>query len=497
MQTLAIDYLFQTQQRHPDRIALVEEGQKLSYAELWRGAVALGWRIRQAVPGERRPVVVAIDKSIAAVMAIVAVQLSGHIYVPFDPATPEARRQSVFRRLGAPPVVEWHGEGFRVAGLDVENPAYRPEWEAELRQGLKALTNLDPLYIIFTSGTTGEPKGVTISNAAVIDYIDWVVNTYAVTEAEIIGSQAPLYFDNSVLDLYASFATGATLHLIAKRRFRFLSDLVAYLETERVSLIFFVPSLLGNIAAFDLLAGRQLDALRKVLFAGEVMPLNTLKYLRERLPHALLSNLYGPTEITVDCIYHIFGAELEALDAVPLGLPCENSRILFLDDEGQPVTASDVVAEICVGGVGVALGYWHDPEKTTAAFIQNPAQGAYRDILYRTGDYGYRSSRDGLIYFVGRRDQQIKHLGHRIELGEIEAALNRLAGVRQCCAVYDAAAQRILAYYTADGAVDDPLRQLAAFLPAYMLPKACYRLEAFPVTANGKIDRARLTPPAA
>ncbi len=494
MQKLALEYLIRAKDRFPGHTALVEEGAAISYADLWRRAVALGWRIREAVPGARRPVVIAIDKSIAAVTALLAVQLSGHIYVPFDAASPEARRAAVWRLLDDPPVVEKAEHGFRVAGVDSAAESYSPEREAELLNKLRSLTNLDPLYIIFTSGTTGEPKGVTISNAAVIDYIDWVVETYQITDREIIGGQAPLYFDNSVLDLYASFATGATLHLISQRKFRFLSDLVGYLEAQRISLIFFVPSLLANIAAFDLLSGRKLGALRKVLFAGEAMPLNTLKYLRGKLPHALLSNLYGPTEITVDAVHHIFGSELESLEAVPLGLPCENSKIVFLDDAGQPVTDTDVVAEICIGGIGVSLGYWNNPEKTQAAFIQNPENPHCREILYKTGDYGYRSGKDGLIYFVGRRDHQIKHLGHRIELGEIEAALGRIDGIQQCCVVHDPVGQRILAFYTSAsaGPIADLRRRLAEFLPAYMIPQACCRLESFPVTANGKIDRERL-----
>lgn len=493
MQRLALDYFLSTKDRHPDRTALVDASGAITYAGLWREAAALGWHIKQAVPGPRRPVVVAIDKSSAAVAAILAVQLAGHIYVPFDVASPAARRAAVWRLLDDPPVVEWDGADFRVAGRTVALD-YDPAQAAALLRGLAPLTGLDPLYIIFTSGTTGEPKGVTIANAAVIDYIDWVVATYQIHADEIIGSQAPLYFDNSVLDLYASFATGATLHLIPKRDFRFLSDLVAYLETRRISLVFFVPSLLANIAAFDLFSGRNLASLRKVLFAGEAMPLNTLKYLREKLPNALLSNLYGPTEITVDAIFHIFGEDLAGLDAVPLGLPCANSKIIFLDDAGRVVAEPDTVAEICVGGIGVSLGYWNNPEQTQAAFIQHPGNPHCREILYRTGDYGYRSGRDGLIYFVGRRDHQIKHLGHRIELGEIETALGRIDGIQQCCALYDRAGQRILACYTAAGGqpLPDLRKQLAACLPAYMMPQTCQYLDRFPVTPNGKIDRETL-----
>jgi D-alanine--poly(phosphoribitol) ligase subunit 1 len=224
------------------------------------------------------------------------------------------------------------------------------------------------------------------------------------------------------------------------------------------------------------------------------MPLNTVKYLRHKLPHALLSNLYGPTETTVAAMYWICGDDLDSLDSIPLGRPCENTRIIFLDEDNRPVVDDDVVAEICIGGIGVALGYWNDPEKTAAVFIQNPQQPYFRDIIYKTGDYGYRSSKDGLIYFVGRRDHQIKHSGYRIELGEIEAAMNTISEVQQSCALYDSVAKRIVVFYVSspNGPLPQLRERLRALLPAYMLPHVFHRLEVFPVTANGKIDRSRL-----
>ena len=500
MQKLAIEYLLRTKDRYPDNIALVEGNSNITYADLWLRVMALSRLIRSSVQGAPQPIVVSIEKSIDAVIAILAVQLSGHIYVPFDTKNPPNRRKAIFQLLGDPPVLEKRENGFHInevsGGMSIPDvkSGDASRLEAELLRGLSAVNNIDPLYIIFTSGTTGIPKGVTISHAAVIDYIDWVVKTYQITEREIIASQAPLYFDNSVLDLYATFATGCTLHLIAKEKFVFLSDLVDYFEEQKVNLIFFVPSVLASIAALDLLAGRQLASLRKVLFCGEPMPLNTLKYLREKLPHALLSNLYGPTETTVDVIYWIFGDELDHLDNVPLGRPCENTRIIFLDDDNRPVSDDDVVAEICVSGVGVALGYWNDPEKTAAAFIQNPEQSHFRQVIYKTGDYGYRSSKDGLIYFLGRKDHQIKHLGHRIELGEIEAAMNKIGEVQQSCAVYDSATKRIVVFYvsSSNGEPQQLHKRLSDMLPPYMLPHVFHRLECFPVTANSKIDRSQL-----
>ena len=498
MQTLAIEYLRATAQRFPERVALVDGDRRITFAGLWEQGVALASAILQAGVGGNIPVLLEIPKSIEAVVGLVAVQLTGNIYVPVDLAAPAARRESarlvlgdhgrlgfvqgefVWDGVGLGPVGKWSGKGLP---------------EAVGRRVAKR-NSTDPLYVIFTSGTTGVPKGVTIANASVIDYIDWAVRVYGVTEEDSIASQAPFFFDNSVLDLYLMMARGATLHLLAPMVLMFPATLVEYLRDQEITMLFFVPSLLSNLASLDMLAQYSLPRLNKILFAGEVMPLPTLKYLRRHFPEALLSNLYGPTEITVDAIYWVAGdaASLEQLDSVPLGRACENSEILFLDEENRLVTVPDVQAEICVGGVGVGLGYWNNPEKTREVFIQHPGHPAYRDIVYKTGDLGYVSSRDGLIYFNGRKDHQIKHQGYRIELGEIETALLKLPGVHQCCVLYDAERKEIVAWHSPVAGLDARKMQAAlrAALPAYMVPRRFVVVEVLPLTANGKVDRAAL-----
>ncbi|MCB1866655.1 MAG: amino acid adenylation domain-containing protein [Chromatiales bacterium] len=500
MQKLAIEYLRTTVARLPDKTALVDDSGEITFGALWHRALHAARDIADRVGRNGLPVAVEIEKSIDAIVAIVAIQLSGNLYVPFDPNSPPERRERMLQTLGSPATIrvnigalELDGQiiGGRATGADTSNA----EIEAALFDGLVARKNIDPLYVIFTSGTTGTPKGVTISNAAVIDYIDWVRHTYAVDESEIIANQAPLYFDNSVLDIYLCFACGATLHLLAASRFMFPDDVVSYLAANKISLIFFVPSLLSNFAAVNALQEHDLGALRKVLFAGEPMPLSTLRYLRERLPQALLSNLYGPTEITVDAIYWTFGTEIETLTEVPLGKACENKTIIFLDEHGAPVTEPDAVAEICVAGVGVALGYWNNPERTAEVFIQNPEHSRYAERIYRTGDLGYVSSRDGLIYMTGRKDGQFKHRGYRIEPGEIESALSALGEVTQSCVIYDADHREIVAFYTPaepGKELRGAHKLLAGRLPAYMIPRRFVAVARMPVTPNGKVDRKAL-----
>lgn len=494
---LAIQYLQATAERLPDKVALVDNGRSITFGRLWHDAVVLGDRLAEQLPLAGVPVVVDMPKSIEAVTAYAAIQLSGDIYVPFDPETPAGRRERMLSTLNEHHVLTHAPDGYRLDSTPLNVDAEPAEWAAacnRAQERLKPRTSLDPIYVIFTSGSTGTPKGVTISNAGVIDYIEWAARTYNVTEHEIITNQAPFFFDNSVLDLYLTFACGCTLHLLQKQQFMFLPAVVDYLRTHEVSFIYFVPSIFTNMVTLKLLANQPLPHLTKVLFSGEPMPLGTLKYLRRVLPQVLLSNLYGPTETSVDSIYWIFGDEVENLEAVPLGVACDNTRIVMIDENGEVSHTPDAVGEICVGGIGVALGYWNAPEVTRRAFIQNPEHGNYQDILYRTGDLGYRSSRDGLIYMVGRRDDQIKHMGHRIEPGEIETAINKLVNVTQSCVAYDHDGGRLVGFYTtADGnEVADLREQLARDLPPYMVPRVLQRVDMLPTTANGKVDKKAL-----
>ncbi len=450
-------------------------------------------------PFQNRPIVIDLPKSIDAIITLLAVQLTGNIYVPIDSDSPPKRRQSIYQTLG--PCLT--AKKIRGQIAFEEEPFEFPQdiseanfsfIESELLEKLAERVNSDPLYIIFTSGTTGQPKGVAISNANVIDYIDWSVGAYQVTEQEVIGSQAPLFFDNSTLDLYLMFKTGATLKLIPKETLGFPSLLGECLEKEKISFIFWVPSLLANLVKFDTFSAYDLSHLNKILFAGEAMPLGILKSLRASFPKALLSNLYGPTEITVDAIYWIFGDELEDLKATPLGIPCTNHRIIFLDESGHPIKENDTIGEICVVGAGVGLGYWNDAERSDRVFIQNPEHDLYKERVYKTGDLGYRSGDDGLIYMVGRNDDQFKHSGYRIESGEIEVALEQMEDIAQCCVIYDKEKQEILAFYTTTSNNDAPpsRKAMAELLPPYMFPRRFIFLEKFPTTANGKKDRATL-----
>ncbi|MBC8285486.1 MAG: amino acid adenylation domain-containing protein [Nitrospinae bacterium] len=491
MQKLAIEYLLKTKERFPEKIAIVDGEQCITFFELWNKSISLAYWITTEFQITNQPISVNLSKSIDAVISLLAIQLAGNIYVPLDIDTPHKRKEKILKTLCSNWVLEQKAGEFTLAGksFSITNDSQESDTENSILEKLSARKSSDPLYIIFTSGTTGTPKGVTISNASVIDYIEWAIETYDVSEMEIIGNQAPFYFDNSVLDLYLMLAKGSTLHLLSKNALRFPDEFRNYISENKINFIFFVPSVLNNLIALKALQGSELTCLKKVLFAGEPMPMNTLISLRRELPGALLSNLYGPTEITVDAIYWIFGNEINDLENVPLGVPCNNHRILFMDENDKFVKDENVTAEICISGPGVSLGYWNEPEMTRQVFIPDlEKQGQF---IYKTGDLGYVSSKDGLVYMTGRKDDQFKHLGYRIEPGEIENALNRLDGIQQSCVFYDSPQKCILAFYTGEKKDSSfPFKNfLSKMLPTYMIPHSYHQVDRFPMNRNEKIDR--------
>ncbi|MBF0176086.1 MAG: amino acid adenylation domain-containing protein [Magnetococcales bacterium] len=487
-------------ERHGARTAVVHGDDRATYAELWRDALELAHALLPHLDDDRRrPIAIASPKSIAAVTAILAVQLTGRIFVPIDVNSPPERQALMRRRLGEPHWLEPAADGgFLLDGallpLDDDVAALDDgalagllvEWAPQPQPG-------DPLYILFTSGTTGIPRGVTIHHAAAINYIEWAVATFEIDCDEVIGNQSPMFFDHFIFDLFVTLATGCVLHLIPERCFRFPGELAAYLLERRITLTFFVPAVYRALEAFDLLDVED-DLPRKMLFAGEAMPLKTIRWLRRRRPRALLANLYGPAEATVDVTCWIFGDELATLTETPIGKPCADARILLVDDDRNLLTGAGKVGEIAIGGPGVGLGYWNDMQATRRVFVQNPEHDAYRETFYLTGDLGYRSEADGLLYLVGRKDRQFKHLGQRIEAGEIEHAVLEIPGTERCIIRYDDDRRRIVAFI----ARSEPLgavawrRRLGDRLPPYMIPGVTMEWTDFPKLPNGKTDHGRL-----
>ena len=259
---------------------------------------------------------------------------------------------------------------------------------------------------------------------------------------------------------------------------------------NKINTIFWVPTVLSRVADLGILDKCDIDCLRNVLFAGEVMPTRQLNVWRKRLPKALFANLYGPTEITVDCTYYIVNRDIRDDESVPIGIPCRNTDILVLNADNQLVKVGEK-GELCVRGSSLALGYYNNSEKTDAAFVQNPLNTLYRELIYRTGDIVHYNERNEIIY-DGRKDSQIKHTGHRVELGEIETAVSGIQEILSNCCVHNVVKDLLVLFYVGDVDEQSIRKYLSSHLPDYMLPNAYVKLPCMPLNMNGKIDRVKL-----
>ncbi|PAF46151.1 hypothetical protein BKH41_09470, partial [Helicobacter sp. 12S02232-10] len=338
------------------------------------------------------------------------------------------------------------------------------------------------------------PKGVVVSHRSIIDYIEWILSEKSIcpTSDDVIGNQSPFYFDNSVLDIYLCFSTGAKLILIPEEKFLFPIELLQYLDLKHINHIFWVPSALKSIEKSKTLQ-HCTPKLKTILFAGENMPSKTLNHWIKYYPKTIFANLYGPTEITVDCTFHIINRPFRDDESLPIGTSCRNTQIILLDEKLSLITLPNITGEICVRGSCLSLGYYNDLEKTNAAFIQNPLHCHYPEKIYKTGDIGYYNQ-EGEIILIGRKDFQIKHNGYRIELGEIENALGDFEEIFELCVLYDEKKSMIELFYESEKEIPKTtiFKHLEKKIPKYMHPQRLIFLKSMPLNANGKIDRKTL-----
>ncbi len=496
MQNSVIRYLDQTAESFPNKAAVIDKDGSITFRELRDNGRKIGKAISGKLGCSKKPVFVYLPKSVKMISAFMGILYSGNFYTPTDVSFPFEKVKGILDALKPALILtdEKHAETLKEHGVEAELLLNIDSVETE-NPGplyLEKTIDTDIAYILFTSGSTGVPKGVIISHRSIIDYIDWAKKCYDISEKNIIGNQAPFYFDNSTLDIYLMLSCGATLHIIPEHYYSFPAKLMDYVREKQINTIFWVPSVFINVANSDVLSRMDCQCLKTILFAGEVMPNKHLNYWRKYIPDALYSNLYGPTEITVDCTYYIVDREFSDDEPLPIGVPCPNTDVMVLD-HGELVTEPDKVGELCVRGTSLALGYWNNPEKTREVFIQNPLNHLYEEKIYCTGDLVHYNQR-GEIMYDGRRDFQIKHMGYRIELGEIETAALGLEGIQDTCVIYDAMKKEIILVYVGDESVNaNSFRaELVKKIPKYMVPTVYHRLQKFPYNDNGKIDRKAL-----
>jgi len=504
MKNSSINFLYETLQANPDKICVADKHNALTFSTLFTKAYNIS-KVLQKENIINQPVLVYLPKSIEAVVSFAGILLSGNFYVPVDIKSPLKRIKKIIQNLSPYKIISSniYKDNLKVLSIprkkivflediNTENNNSMNEMIAQARKVTDQIIDTDPCYIMYTSGSTGTPKGVVIPHRGVIDYIEWAASCLDVNRDDIIGNQAPFYFDNSTLDIYLSWSTGAQLHLIPESMFLFPVKLIEYLEKKEITFIFFVPSILISISQMKLLSPNSLQSLKKIVFAGEVMPTKHLAYWQKMLPNKVYINLYGPTEITVDCTYFFVDRIYKPDESLPIGYPRNNVEVIILNKNNECTNIGEK-GELCVKGSSLALGYWNDEKKTEALFVQNPLNKNYYDRIYRTGDIVYKNKK-GQIIFVGRKDAQIKHWGYRIELGEIEHAASSLSSVNKCCVLYNNDKKEITLFYEGDKEIS-PVKfrkTLATLIPNYMIPQKFIFLKKLPLNSNGKIDRKAL-----
>lgn len=488
-------YLENSARRFPDRTALCGEGGEISYAALLDMAKRIGSAFGGRLP-YGSPVGVYMNQKTTAVAAFLGIVCAGGFYCFFNPALPGARLSKMQEILGAACILTDEESEERARALFPGTTvltlsallAAGPD-EGRLAAIAARRIDTDPLYLQFTSGSTGIPKGIVVSHRSVTDFIDVFTPLFGICEKDVLAGQAPFDFDVSVKDIYSALKAGATLAVIPRGFFSEPVKLIDFLCENRVSTLIWAVSALCLLTAFHALDYRVPVTINKILFSGEIMPQKALSSLRKHLPEALYVNLYGPTEITCNCTYHILDAARDYTGGIPIGRPFPNEDVFLLDDDNHRLTTPFAVGEICVRGTALALGYYNCPAQNEAHFVPNPLNPFYPERIYRTGDLG-RYNEEGELFFAGRRDFQIKHMGHRIELEEIEREIAKADGVERCFCLYDDKRSRLKGYYT--GEIDNQSLHalLKERLPVFMVPGVLTHLAEIPLNKNGKIDRA-------
>ena len=496
-----LQYLELTAARLPDKIAVSDGvgGETLTFAALLSAARRVGSALcRMGMTGQR--VAILTERHPSTVALMLGAVYAGAVYVPLDAAMPHARMEYILARSEISLVI--FDEKNRVTAQDLGVQVCLAD---ELLGGAvdgraldavrAAQTGEDAVYIIFTSGSTGSPKGVVGCHRAVIDYAEALTNALGLDEDCVFGCQSPLYFDAPFKELLTTLKCGATTVLVPRRLFSFPMPLLEFLRENNVNTICWVSSALSAVAVLGALDVAPPTTLERVVFGSEVFPIPHFRAWRRALPHAQFWQLYGPTEATGMSCYFKVDRDFEDGEKIPIGRPFEGTGLFLLGEDGACVTPRSgersEQGEICLYGDCLTLGYDRDEVRTAEVFVYLPCEDGIVRRVYRTGDAAYYNER-GELLFVGRRDGQVKRMGHRIEIGEIEAAAMRCEGVTgAACAVRPSDADIVL-FYTGDASRDAVKATLRDHLPRYMLPRDARHIATLPQTDNGKIDRRAL-----
>lgn len=501
MKKNVLDYFLKTVNENKNKIAVTEGNKSITFGDLDQNAQVLANFIVDKGYASNTPIAVFLPKSIESVVADIAITYSCNIYMNIDVKSPLERIKNILDLI-KPAFVITNSANLNLLNGTFDNNNVLLIDKVDFKQApnssllfsrMDLQIDTDPLCIINTSGSTGTPKGVVLNHRSFIEFTEVSIEIFKFSNQEIIGSLSPLVFDIYSFELCLLMSKGSTLLLIPEQLSAFPIKILDLLRQHKVSFIFWVPTIMVNIANMNLLESIQLPELKIVWFAGEVFPTKQFNYWKRMLSHTLFANLYGPIEITLDCTYFIVNREIADEEPIPIGIPYRNTDILILNNNDELIKEGEE-GELCVRGTSLAMGYYNNPEKTASVFVQNPLNQSYPELIYRTGDVVTKNV-FGEIVFKGRKDSLVKHLGYRIELGEIEHVIvNTLKIAKNGCVVYQTARKEITLFYESETEITPTefRKQIAGILPKYMIPTVYIRMDEMPRNTNGKIDRLML-----
>ena len=486
-----LEWLEKTEEKYPDKPAYRDSQSQITFRQVKDLARRIGSGLRTVQ--EKAPIAIISGRNIYTIASYLGIVYSGHAYAPIDAGLPLQRIETILESLKPSAILvdsTYSDLGKKIAGnakvLSVEDVLSAEADEEFLDAVRSEMIDTDPLYVIFTSGSTGKPKGVITSHQSLMCYIESYADVMEICETDVLGNQSPLDYIAAIRDIYLPLLTGCTSVIIPREYFMEPNNLFSFMNQHRITSVgwsvsaFTIPLALG---AFEEI---KPESLKKICFSGSVMPNACLMAWQKNLPDAKFVNQYGPTEATASCTYYEIDHPVEKDEVLLIGKAYNHYRV-FLLNEDLTETPRGEIGEICVSGPILALGYYNDPERTRASFIINPNSKGYPELMYRSGDYG-RFREDGLLEFHGRKDRQIKHMGHRVELDEIEYAAGQIDGVVECASLYHAEKENIVLFYAGTAERKELLIALRKVLPGFMVPRKVVCLEKLPRLANGKID---------
>ena len=496
MQTSVLERLDASASRYADKVMFKDPERSLTFGQFDALTKSIGTYLAGVTkPGD--PVAVMSGRHVYTPSCFLGAVRAGCFYAPMDGDMPKQRLNQILSVIKAPNLLvdQAHLEMAKTLDYDgniivMEEIMDTAADEELLAARAATLVCTSPLYVIFTSGSTGKPKGVITSHLSLMTYIDSVCKVLDINDTDIMGNQSPLDYIAAVRDIYFPISKGASTFIIPKNEFAVPTELFGTLNREKITALCWsvagveIPAKLG---AFD---ESKPEYLKKLCFSGSVMPCKYLKIWQENLPDVLYVNQYGPTEATASCTYYVVREKVDDDTVLPIGKPYDNYRVMLLTEDDKPVPDGET-GEICVSGPILALGYYGNSDYTEKSFIQNPLNHNYRELIYKTGDLGSFAP-DGTLLFHGRKDRQIKHLGHRIELGEIEEAARKIDGVVDCCSLYNKPKEHLYLFYTGTATSKDIVLAFRQNMPAFMVPRKLVNLDVLPTLPNGKLDMQTL-----